>query len=191
MFDYRRLDNCWLAVQVRSGWEFRTAEALRTSGYEEFVPSYLQKRQRAGSLWTVSMPLFSGYVFFRFEACNPRPVLFIPGVMRFVGTGNCPVPIDKEEIESLRVASQARADWGPYPFLGFNDMVEIHNGPLAGLKGKIIKFKNKNRLIISVNLICKSVFVEIQEDDVTRILPHEPALKFTDITGRFHNLRCG
>jgi transcription antitermination factor NusG len=173
VFNYRRLDNCWLAIQVRSGWELRTAEALRASGYEEFVPLYLQKRQKAGIARTVSVPLFTGYVFFRFEARNPRPVLFIPGVIRFVGTGNSPVPIEKEEIDSLRIASRARVNWGPYPFLEFGETVEIHNGPLSGLKGKITRFKNKNRLIITVNLIQESVFVEVEEDDVRRIPPHE------------------
>lgn len=166
MFDTCRLDNCWLAIQVKPGWELRTAEALQASGYEEFVPMYEQKRQWSRRIRVVRVPLFTGYVFFRFQAHNGRPVVFIPGVIRFVGMGSSPTPIDPSEIESLRIASNARVAWGPYPFLAPGDQIEVHNGPLMGLKGQIVRFKNKSRLIISVNLIQESVFVEIEEHDI-------------------------
>jgi transcription antitermination factor NusG len=171
MFDSHRLDNCWLAIQVRSGWELRTAEALRASGYEEFVPLHEQKRERSGRTGIVRVPLFTGYVFFRFEARNERPVVLIPGVIRFVGTRNSPVPIQISEIESLQIASRARANWGPHPYLEFGATVEIYSGPLCGLKGNIVRFKNKSRLVISVNLIRESVFVEVEEHDVRPIVP--------------------
>lgn len=170
MFDSRGLDNCWLAIQVRPGWELRTAETLHASGYEEFVPLYEQKRQWSRRIRVVRVPLFTGYVFFRFQAQNRRPVVFIPGVVRFIGMGNSPTPIDPLEIESLKIANSARVTWGPHPFLTPGTMVEVQSGPLMGLKGHIVRFKNKNRLIISINLIQQSVFVEIEEQDVRPVV---------------------
>lgn len=166
MFDARGLDNCWLAIQVRPGWELRTAQILHASGYQEFVPIYEQKRQWSRRIRVVRVPLFTGYVFFQFQVQNDRPVVFIPGVIRFVGIKNSPTPIDSSEIESLKIANSARITWGPYPFLAAGTMVEIQSGPLAGLKGHVVRFKNKSRLIISVNLIQQSVFVEIEEHDL-------------------------
>ena len=169
MLDSSRLDNCWLAIQVRPGWELRTAKALHTSGYEEFVPMYEQKREWSHRIRIVNVPLFTGYVFFRFQAQNVRPVVLIPGVIRFVGMGNSPTPIDPSEIESLKIAYSAKAHWEPYYFLELGATVEVQNGPLLGLKGHLVRFKNKSRLIININLIRKSVFVEINEHDVRPI----------------------
>jgi transcription antitermination factor NusG len=166
VFDAQGLDNCWLAIQVRSGWELRIAQILHASGHEGFVPTYAQKRQWSRRVSVAQAPLFTGYVFFRFHAWNKRPVVFIPGVIRFVGMGSSPTPIDPSEMEALKIANSACIAWGPCPFLAPGTMVEIQSGPLIGLKGHVVRFKNRTRLIINVNLIQQSVFVEIEEQEV-------------------------
>lgn len=166
MFDAQGLDNCWLAIQVRSGWELRIAQILHANGYEGFVPTYVRKRQWSRRVSVARAPLFTGYVFFRFHAWNKRPVVFIPGVIRFVGVGSSPTPIDPSEIESLKIANSACVACRPCPFLASGTMVEIQSGPLIGVQGHVVRVKNRTHLIINVNLIQQSVFVEIEEQDV-------------------------
>jgi hypothetical protein len=49
--------------------------------------------------------------------------------------------------------------------------VEVQIGPLSFVRGKIVRFKNKQRLILSINLIKKSMFVEVDGCEVVPLLP--------------------
>lgn len=170
LLDYENLDQRWLCLQVRSGWEFRSALGLKERGYDYFVPTFKQKREWSDRTKIVEVPLFTGYLFLRFDVRNDHSVVTVPGVIRFVGTGKMPTPIDNAEIEALQLTTRAGLTCGPCAFLAVGQEVEIRLGPLASLRGKIERFKNKQRLILSVNLIQKSVFVEIDGYEVTPVI---------------------
>lgn len=166
------LDNRWLALQVRSKWETRAAFGLQSRGYEYFVPLYQQKRLWSDRSKIVEVPLFPGYVFFRFNAQNEQPVISIPGVLRFVGTGNSPVPIADHEIEALQITTKSAVTYGPCKYLEQGQQVQIRNGSLAGMRGSIERIKNKQRLILNVSLLRKSMFVEVDGYDVVIVDSH-------------------
>lgn len=169
LLDFENFDQRWLCLQVRSGWEFRSALGLKERGYEHFIPTFKQKREWSDRTKIVEVPLFTGYVFLRFDVQNDHPVVTVPGVIRFVGTGKMPTPIDNAEIEALQLTTRTGLTCGPCAFLAVGQEVEIRLGPLASMRGKIVRFKNKQRLILSVNLIQKSVFVEIDGYEVTPV----------------------
>ncbi|HEY2389784.1 MAG TPA: transcription termination/antitermination NusG family protein [Candidatus Angelobacter sp.] len=165
----KELDNRWLALQVRAGWEIRCAYLLRERGYTEFLPLYQQKRKWSDREKIIPVPLFTGYLFLFFEANNRESITSVPGFIRFVGTGNTPVPIDDGEINALQIATTASVGHGPCAFLEVGQEVEVRNGPLAGLTGKIVRFKNKLRLVLSVAMLQKSMFVEIDGYEVAAV----------------------
>jgi transcription antitermination factor NusG len=171
MSDFENLDQRWICIQVRSGCEFRSAIGLKERGYECFVPIFEQKRQWSDRTKIVQVPLFTGYVFLRFNAGNTHRLVAAPGVIRLVGAAGMPTPIEDSEIESLQLTARAGLVCGPCDFLEVGQEVQIRLGPLASLRGKIVRFKNKQRLILSVNLIQKSVFVEIDGYEVVPVVP--------------------
>jgi transcription antitermination factor NusG len=164
--DFNKFDNCWLAVQVRHGWETRSAGVLTDNGHESFVPLYQRRRRWADRTKVTLVPLFPGYVFLRFHAGNRHPVIHAAGVIRFVGMGNSPVPIDNSEIEALLLATRSKVACGPCPFLEVGREIQVKSGPLAGIRGTIARFKNKDRLIISVTQLRRSMFVELDGFEV-------------------------
>lgn len=176
------LDNRWLCVQVKSGGEFKSALGLRERGYESFVPVFEQKRQWSDRVKIVQVPLFTGYVFLRFNSASSHPAVTAPGVLRFVGTGKTPAPIEDSEIEALQLTTRTGLLCGPCAFLEVGQEVEVRLGPLASLRGKIVRFKNKQRLILSVNLIKKSMFVEVDGYEVVPIASglsaDDPAMRY-------------
>lgn len=165
--DLYNLDHRWLALQVRSGWETRSAYALKEHGHEQFLPLYEQERQWSDRRKLVQVPLFPGYLFLRFDSRNRSPILSVPGILKFVGTGKSPVPVEDSEIEALQRTTSVAAKYGPCAFLEPGQEVEVHRGPLAGIRGTIVRFKNKLRLILSVALLKKSVYVEIDSYEVS------------------------
>lgn len=59
----------------------------------------------------------------------------------------------------------------PCQYLKEGERVRVINGPLIGTEGILIRMKpNKNRLVLSVDLIKKSVSLELDELDVEPIL---------------------
>jgi transcription termination/antitermination protein NusG len=156
----------WFAVRVKSNREQITARALRSQGYEEFVPVFRRSRRSFGRTKTVEFPLFPGYVFSRFDKEKRLPILMLPGVIHVVGIGKEPVPIDNVEIASIRVIAESPFLSEPCPFLNVGERVEVVSGPLTGAQGVILGVKNKYRLIASMTLLQRSIAVEIDRESV-------------------------
>ena len=154
-------NHAWFAIQVSPRHELTTAKILRNKGLEEFVPLYKSRRQwsdRQKDLW---LPLFTGYVFCRFSAKAKLPVVTTPGVIRIVGSNKGPDPISDDEIASLRMAAQLPANIHPYPYLAIGTKVKIEEGPFAGLEGILINQKNRSHLVLSLDLVQRSVAIDI------------------------------
>jgi len=91
-------------------------------------------------------------------------VLTTPGVRGIVGAGKTPVPIADHEIDAIRAVVSSGLNAQPSPYLRAGTRVEITQGPLAGLEGIITCTGKACRLVVSVNLLQRSVAVEIDRD---------------------------
>jgi transcription antitermination factor NusG len=159
-------ERSWFAVRVKSNREQITARALRSQGYEEFVPVFRRSRRAFGRTKTIEFPLFPGYVFSRFDKEKRLPILMLPGVIHVVGIGKEPAPIDSAEIASIRVIADSPLCSEPWPFLNVGERVEVVSGPLMGAQGVILGVKNKYRLIASMTLLQRSIAVEVDRESV-------------------------
>src|SRR5579871_880973 len=91
----------WYAVRVKSNRERVTADALLHREFEVCLPVYREHRRGRNRARLVELPLFSGYVFSRFDASNRLPILTAPGVVHIVGFGKAPEPIDPAEMAAV------------------------------------------------------------------------------------------
>jgi transcription antitermination factor NusG len=105
--------------------------------------------------------LFPGYVFCRVNPQARLPLLTAPGVISLVGCGKIPEPIPDGEIERIRRMVQSGLLVTPWPFLQLGQTVLIEQGPLAGVEGILEEVKGKCRLIVSINLLRRSVGAEV------------------------------
>jgi len=151
----------WFAVRTAAGREKAVASQLREKGYEEFLPVYRSRRQWCDRVKELELALFPGYLFCRFDFNQRLPILITPGVQMIVGTGKLPAPVNEAEIEALRrvVASGTQAE--PHDYLAVGQRVRIRAGSLAGLEGILVEAKNSWRMILSVELLRRSVAVEV------------------------------
>ncbi len=159
----------WFAIRVRSNFEQIAAAALRGKGYEEFLPVYRTRRRWSDRVKEVDCPLFPGYVFCRFDVENRLPILVTPGVLSILGMGKTAVPVEEREIEAVRVIVRSGLVSGPWPFVRVGQAVYIEEGPLAGAEGVVVKVKGRYRLVASVTLLQRSVYVEIDREWVRPI----------------------
>jgi transcription antitermination factor NusG len=153
----------WFALQTRPRYENFVATQLRGKGYEPFLPVYKCRRRWSDRIKEFELPLFSGYLFCRFNPFDRFPILVTPGVIQVVGIGKNPVPVDEEEIAAIQTAMQCGLPTQPWPFLEIGQRVRIESGPLCGLEGILLDVKGRHRLVLSIALLQRSVAVEVDD----------------------------
>jgi transcription antitermination factor NusG len=165
----------WFAVYTTSCHEKRVAEHCQVRDIESFLPTYQSTRRwRNGCTVSIESPLFPGYVFIRVNQTHKVRVLELPGVVSIVGAARQPTPLPDADIEALRSGIHLlKAE--PHPCLNLGDKVKIRNGPLAGMTGILVRKKNGLRVVLTLELIMKSISVEIDEQDL-EVVGQEPVL---------------
>ena len=136
---------------------------LRNKGHEEFLPLYRARRQWKYRVAEVELPLFSGYVFFRFSEETKAPVVTSQAVFGIVCFGGRPVPIDASEIAVLQKAVASNLNLEPWPYFDAGERVAIVDGPLRGVEGMVLQTKKSARVLLSVTLLRRSVVVEVDQ----------------------------
>jgi transcription termination/antitermination protein NusG len=154
----------WFALRVRSNHERVAALHLRDRGFEEFSPTFKAERQWSDRKKQIDQFLFPGYVFCRLNPEDRLPVLTIPGAVGLVGFGKGPTAIPENEIESVRKMVGAGLLVGPWPFIAAGQSVVIERGPLRGVEGVLEEIKKGFRLVVSVNLLQRSVCAEVDRN---------------------------
>ena len=162
------MERMWYALQLRSRWEFSTASILEHKGYEVFLPRCTSRRKWSDRVKSIQRPLFPGYLFCRIEGGVAGTLVTTPGVIRIVCAGQAPLPVDREEIDSLRlVVSQQEVQ--QLPFCREGQKVEINTGPLQGARGAILQVKGQCKLVVSISILQRSVAVEIDGSTVSPV----------------------
>ncbi len=170
--------NDWFAFRVRPRHEKQVSITLREKGFTEFLPVYKSRRQWADRTKIVEMPLFPGYIFCSTTRSSIVPVLMTSGVIDVIRAGNNPLPAAKTEIEALRqtVSVDVPLESWPYTDLSESESFSILRGPLAGLTGALVEVRCSRRLILSVNLLRRSVLVEVHPDWISPYASEERKL---------------
>jgi transcription antitermination factor NusG len=157
----------WYAAYTSANHEKRVAEQLGVRSVEHFLPLYESLRRWKDRKMRLQLPLFPGYVFVRLALRDRLRVLQIPGLANLVAFNGTPAAVPQDEIEALRtsLASGVRAE--PYPYLTAGRRVRIKYGPLTGMEGILLRRKGSLRLVISIELIKRSVAVDLDLADLT------------------------
>lgn len=156
----------WYAVRTRSRHEKRVHEALRGRGLEAFLPLWTRLSRWSDRNQKVELPLFPGYCFVRLELENRLLALTVPGVANLVGFAAGPAAIPPPEIDAVKVLVAGPLRYDPHPFLTEGMEVEVVRGPLAGVRGHLIRKDRTARLVIAIHLIRQAAAVEIDAADV-------------------------
>ena len=158
----------WYAGCTESRHEKTVAEHLRQRGIEHFLPLYHTVHRWKNGRHHLQLPLFPGYIFVRMTLMKKLRVLEVPGFARLVSFGGLPFPIEDSAIEAMRVALDSGMKVEPYPYLTAGTRVEICGGPLQGVTGILLRRQGLCRVVLSVDLIMRSMVVEVDAADVAQ-----------------------
>jgi transcription antitermination factor NusG len=158
----------WFAVYTRSHHEKNVAEQLRGRGIEHFLPLYNSPRRWKDRVKILQMPLFAGYLFVRVFPSQVLHVLQTHGVSKLVGSPR-PLPLEEKEIQQLRTWLSLPLAIEPNPYLKIGQPVRVRRGPLTDVEGILVRKKNVFRLVVSIDLIQRSVALEIDAADIVPV----------------------
>jgi transcription antitermination factor NusG len=114
----------------------------------------------------LELALFPSYVFVQMALENRLRVLELPGVVRLISFNGKPAALPAAEIEALRERLSGDVKIEPHPYLRKGRRVRVRNGPMQGLEGIVVRRKDHCRIVFSIDLIMRSVAVEVDQSDL-------------------------
>jgi len=156
----------WYAAYTSANHEKKAAAEISRRGVESFLPLYRSVRRWSDRRVELEMPLFPGYVFVHLALRERLRVLQVPGVAKLVGFGGLPAALPDEQVEALRAGLDGQMLAKPHPYLVVGRRVRIVRGPLCGAQGVLVRKKSVFRVVLSLELIMRSVAVEVDAADV-------------------------
>jgi len=144
----------------------RRLEERSVDCYLPLVESWSKRRDRRKRIHT---PLFPGYVFVHSVLDNYSHVhiLKTPGALTLIRNSEGALPIPDFQIDNLKTLIESSAPLSPHAYLNRGDWVQVIRGPMAGCCGILLRHNpKKGRLVVSVDIIQRSVSVELDVEDV-------------------------
>lgn len=159
----------WYALYTRHQHEKVVTQALTTKGFETLLPLYESVRRWKDRTKVLSLPLFTCYVFVKGGLERRPEIMNTPGIYELLSSGGQPIPIPAAEIEAIEQMMNSGLGFEPHPFLKIGEQVRIKRGPLAGLRGLLVRQKNIYRLVVSVEMLGRAASIEVDSFLVERL----------------------
>lgn len=157
----------WYALHTRARHERVVQNRLHEQGMETFLPMVEEVHRWSDRKKKVEMPLFSCYVFVRcsLKAEDRTQIYRVDSVLGVVGSG-AGQPIPDEQIEGVRTLLSGKSPWRAHPFLKIGQRVRVRGGAMDGVEGVFLSENGDHSLVISVDVIQRSLAVRIDGYDV-------------------------
>ena len=170
----------WYAIHTYSGYEEKVAESIRQRAdsldmkdkiFAVLVPKEKMIEIKNGKRRVVEKRIFQGYVLVEMKLTEDAWYIVrnTPNVTGFVGTGNEPTPISRDEMDKINKRMGLEQ---PKHKIDYNigDVVNIIDGPFKGFDGSINEIDaQKGKLKVLVNMFGRETPVELDSLQVKRV----------------------
>jgi transcription antitermination factor NusG len=166
----------WYAIYCRHKHERVVNDVLATKGILSYLAEYETRVQWGTRCRKVRKNMLPGYVLVNMPAHDSELYLHVlqtHGVVKFVGK---PWPqlsaIPTEQIDSVKALLGSQNVFEETAYFSAGEPVKVFAGPLAGMVGRIMHATcRKSRVVISIDLLQRSVAVEVDSDYLQRLQP--------------------
>jgi transcription antitermination factor NusG len=159
--DSHLCESPWYAIYTRHQHEKMVAQILTSKGFETFLPLYATSHNWKDRTKALLLPLFPCYVFLKGGLERRLQIVTTPGIHGLVSCGGHPAAIPFTEMEAIHRVVESGVRVEAHPFLKFGDRVRIKCGPLAGIQGILVRKKNIDRLVLSVEILGSAAAMEV------------------------------
>ena len=164
--------NLWYVIQTKPKKEAEAESYLSTKGVEIFNPLMETFALRNGRMNKELKPLFSGYIFGKFDLDQNYPLVrWGRGVKKVLGGyGEYPTAISEEVVEIIKGRTDTQGIVRVKHHFEPNDVVRIKKGPLRDLLGIFERWvSDSERVRVLLNLIGYQPAVEIHYSMIEKV----------------------
>jgi transcription antitermination factor NusG len=156
----------WVA-HVRSRQEKVFARHLHRAAVPFFLPLEEKRVRRRGRQLVSHLPLFAGYVFCRGGGEERLAALRTNLVCQILDVSDQRTLLD--ELAQLKSFQESGASLTPLPVFEPGDPVRVNAGAFQGYTGVVVRSGERQRLVVSISMLRKSVAVEFEREMVTAV----------------------
>jgi len=158
----------WYALHTRAKHEKSASAELARKHISAFLPLVREVHRWSDRRQVVEVPLFSCYLFVEVGQWKEvhHSILSTPGVLGWVGHNGRPEAIPAQEIDAVRTIVGDGVPFAPHAFPRIGQRVRIRGGALDGVEGIVLRGDDYNRLVVTINLIQRSLAVSIEGYDM-------------------------
>jgi transcriptional antiterminator RfaH len=164
----------WYVLVIRSRHEKKCEQLLTKKGIEVFLPLQKVIREWSDRKKKIDVPLFSGYLFIKYDTSKRIEILNTPGVVRFIRYDQQDATVPESQIQAIKSAlcNSVLIDVVDQHFSEGEEIL-IKSGPFEGLYGKIVFYNSKRKIQISIDAIGKNLLIEIGKTRIEKIRKKE------------------
>lgn len=159
--------DAWLAVNTHPHREKQAIENLRRQNFDVYCPMMLRRIRHARRVSDEKRPMFPTYVFVDYTTAKHRwrPILSTYGVRSVVRQGVEPGLLNGGFIEGLKAREVDGVIGKPANPFSVGQQVLMEEGPFSGLIAKIIELRDKDRLLLLLDLLNQKVKVQVDSSN--------------------------
>jgi transcription antitermination factor NusG len=150
---------CWWIIHTRPRCEKKMDAWFTAQGMDRYLPTRPKKRSYPGKTVTFQHPLFPCYAFGSFSLLERNAVY---------GSGHAAAVLEVveqkqflHELEQIRHALHTGLEAKDCAYLSVGKRARVTVGKLRGFEGIVLRGNHKTRLVLSVEMLQRSVAVEI------------------------------
>lgn len=146
----------WFAAQVKPNALRIALRNLDRQGFAALAPRMVAVRRQSGRVTRRAEPVFPGYVFVQFDPSRPgwQSVNGTHGITRLVtGDPRAPRPLPRDFMAAFLARCDADGLFVPAAALEIGDRVEMTDGPLAALVGRIVGMDRDGRVRVMMEIL--------------------------------------
>jgi transcription antitermination factor NusG len=159
----------WFAVYSGFKKEKLAKKFLEKKGIETYFPIQKVIRKYERKVKKLEIPLINCYLFVRITKSEYVRVLETEYVSRFIKIGKDLIAIPDAEIEVLQriLGENIELEVEQNTFYE-GDEVIVSQGNLVGLKGKLVSFQGKEKVMVELATIGYSMLIEMDKSLLTK-----------------------
>lgn len=153
----------WYAIHTWPRYEKKVAEGLLCKDLNVFLPLHSAQHQWSDRRRLIQSPLFPGYVFVRIleTAATRSSILQTAGVAGFVGVRGAGIAIPDTEIDAVHAILKKGIPFSSHPFVNVGKRIRLRGGSLDGIEGILTAIDGNDTLVVSVELISRSLAIRV------------------------------
>lgn len=155
-------DYNWYAIYTNPRSEKKANTLLLEKGITTYLPLVKRLKQWSDRKKMVEEPLIRSYLFVFVSEREYFDVLNTPHVSRFISFEGKAVAIPENQIEIIKKLLSTDLDVDvTTDQLEEGDLVRVAKGPLLGMEGELVKYKQRKRVVVKLDQIGKTLIVNL------------------------------